>query len=148
MRPRITFLALLTALGLAAPGCGKRDEKQRSDEKQVAGETDNQAQGPQGQSDPERVWDQMVALMETLAEIAVANEDDCAQMAAAIDAKLQENKSFLAQAQSTRKAAADDRQLQEKYQPRVMQAMAKLMPPLEQCKDNQALQRAVQKLGQ
>lgn len=143
MQLRTAVSLVLLALALALPSCGGGDEKPGKGEAASKGE-----QSPQGKSDQnEKTYESMVSLMEKLADIADANRDDCDAMALAMDGLLQSQAKLLKRARSVRKASGDDRGLQEKFQPRLMAAMDKLVEPMKHCKGNEALQRAVETLA-
>jgi len=148
MRPCSILSALLVALALLGTSCGDRGNKEKAASEQAVTARDaGAAPVEQDQEKTKRLWEQMIGLMEQLAEIAQANQGDCDKMALEIDRVLQKHKKFLTNARAVRKANPDDPELQEKYQPRIMQAMDKLVPPMKACKDNDALARAMKQLG-
>jgi len=139
MRARPLLLAI--SLAFAAIGCSDRTEDDRPAEEASA----KGAAAPE-QDKMKQVWERMITIMEGLADIAEANQDDCVKMALELDKVLEANLKFLKKAKRIRKANAQDVELQEAYQPRLLAAMAKIVPAMKACKDNPDLERTMQKL--
>lgn len=138
-------LALLVS-ATAAAGCGSDDRgdesRARVEKKPAEG-----AQSPAAEGDKsEAIRDSTIALLEQIADAADENQDDCGAMARQIDTLLHRSADLLEAAKAMKKGDTQDQEMQEKYQPRMMAAMGKLMPALEKCRNNEALKKAMEKL--
>ena len=154
------FAAILfsSALLVSFAAC-KKDEKKEGDTA-ATGDTATPAEGTKPAEQPaEKPAEQPAAgdaeleakgveVMTKMADIMDANKGDCDKMGAELSSFLEAEKGTLDQMKEFGDKQTDEQKkaFEEKYATQMEQAMAKMGPAIEACKDNAAVQAAMSKM--
>jgi len=103
---------------------------------------------PAGDMTNEQKAAEAVKMMEGMGKIFTDNKGNCDGMAGALSKFLDDNKALMAKGKEWDKDPEFKKLMDEKYKPQLEAAMGPMMGAMTECKDNEKLKAAMEKLAE